>query len=415
MRVDTVRVLSCCWRHTYKCAHNVLGHWSAAQRAILYAHAAIVLRKCTTDGKDALDIAITLMGMEDVWDMQHRERSLCVMQTIALMIASDQDMTDNTYLSALSAFAVKFIHGTSEMLRKSLDKAQPMLGLLDEHIGECLASLPDEARSSGQFVQIAQATLNLLKVGLKHHASDACVLRAIRRTLAALPPSNTYEGPSVAELVKLMEDVVLWVQRVVMHSRFDEILQHRSLPTTHVPWSSPLNDLVTTVMPLVGSEADVEAAAALSSDPGDELKGEWLTILELLLDFLGMYRPCIGPNTLDEVNQAMQRIAPALLDAYSGTLSRGDRATISLLLNIDMQAHSGCEQEAPLDHEFGVSCMMHGFLAKHGYVCAWFVHGNTTATRRAFSLQVWRCFSKPTMRCLDHCQFSRRTTITRQP
>ncbi len=306
--------------------------------------------------------------MQDAWDMQRR-RSMCVMQTIALLMAVEHDMANTTYWSALYTFCNKVMQGTCRVLRKSPNAASPCLELLDSYVGECLAALPDEARTNADFAQVVQVALQLLKIGLKHHPGDVVILRVVRRTLAALPPTVPYEGPAIQALQAMVEDVALWLQRLVLHSRFDTVVQHRSLLRSDVPWSGQLNLPITTLMPLVGSEGEVDACS-MTSDSGDDLKAEWLTMLEVLLDFVGMFRSQLRADTLGEVGEHLRRIIPSLLGAYSGTLSRDDCASLSLCLAIEMFVHSTatCQPEAPQGHDFGVSCMLHGLIAKQGYV-----------------------------------------------
>lgn len=289
-------------------------------------------------------------------DAQHRA---CVTRAAASLLLHQQASSHPHCSTTLCSLANNIIKVLCRLYKADqVGEATTLLDVLQQQVGEGLAALPDSWRTQPTFVQLVQAAFSLLKAGLKHAPNNPDVLRGIRRTLAALPPSGQVETQS-----HVAEETATWLMRVVLHSRFLPIVARRSSAPIVLPWCAKIDLPITSVMPLVGSEDDVTSLPR-TNDELDVLKAEWLTLVDTLLDMFMAYHH--DGTCAKELQVQLEALVPVLLSSYSATMCASDRATWSSLMAIDQFVHSQSGCPGPDDHEYGVSCMVHGVVLRQG-------------------------------------------------
>lgn len=290
-------------------------------------------------------------------DAEHRA---CVTKAAACLLSHQEASSHPDYAASVCSLAESVIKALCKLYKADeVEQASALLSVLEQQVGEALAALPDSWRTHPTFVQLVQAAFSLLKAGLKHAPNNADVLRGIRRTLAALPPSGDVDG---VQLGGIADETATWLMRVVLHSRFLPIVAERCTLPIVLPWCREINLPISSIMPLVGNEDDVKALRHIAENA---LKTEWLTLVDTLLDMLMAYPASVACAT--DLQEQLEALAPVLLSSYSATMSPSDRATWSLLMSIDQYLHSLAPCSGPEDHPYGVSCMTHGILQRHGY------------------------------------------------
>lgn len=326
-------------------------------------NAPAALQLCVQDGQVAVALADQMTRLvRHVEDADHRA---CVTRAAVSLLAHQHASSQQDYTPTLCTLAESMIKVLCSLYKAGqVEQAGVLLDILEQQVGEALAALPDTCRIHSSFVQLVKATFHLLKAGLKHAPNNQNVLRGIRRTLAALPPSGDIE--SVEQLTSVADETATWLMRVILHSRFVPIVTRRTSSPVILPWCPEVDLPIQSIMPLVGNEDDINALRSMNPVGVEEaLKAEWLTLVDTLLDMLMACQAAADK----QLQEQLRALVPVLLSSYSATMSAGDRATWSLLMAIDQYMHSSTICLAPEeDHAYGVSCMVQGILRQdRGY------------------------------------------------
>ena len=258
------------------------------------------------------------------------------------------------FITISAAFKTKF-SSTKYSAQKKTE--QRFLRLLDASFSDAVAALPDSERNTSAFAKIAADTCTEFGTAvLRKRAEDPVAMRVLRRSAAALLPSNdggagNGNEDSDEDIVEEFSNSKVAVaaatlfQKVVSHSHFLSTMKSAAASPPALPAAAavvplPLQSLLPLAEAPSGSDPSKEEETGetmFQGDPLAQVKRELCMLLETLLDVEDTFKSFKNSSGA-ELLAVETALLPVVMAAYGGSCSAADRAAWDLAKSLNLRA-----------------------------------------------------------------------------